>query len=126
MQEDQKTSIIPKLEPPTGFWSRHRLSALLIISVVIAITMTTVSVFLYQKSGAAQLDLSRPGYRAVSDKVERTTDLDQYPAAGPVTPETVKEFIKQYKSRAEKTKSVDAFSGDPLNPEVLVFSNPEE
>lgn len=105
------------------FWSRHRLSALLIGTVVIAVILTVVSVFMYTQSGAAQLDLSRPGYRAVSDKVESNNGMTQYPSTGPVTPKTVEEFLELYNDHADKARAVDAFSGDPLNPEVLIFGS---
>jgi len=103
------------------FWDRHRLSLLLICTVAIALIMTVISVVIYNTSGAAQLDLSRPGYLSVSDKVEKTDEIDTYSASGPVNKETIEEFIKMYDAQAAKAKAVDAFNGDPLNPEVLEF-----
>ncbi len=106
------------------FWDRHRLSLLLISTVAIALIMTVISVVIYNTSGAAQLDLSRPGYLSVSDKVEKTDEIDTYSASGPVNKETIEEFIKLYDAQAKKAKAVDAFNGDPLNPEVLEFGTP--
>ena len=120
--EDTSPLLPPRVEPP-AFWERHRLTLLLVLSASIALVLTIVSVILYTNSGAAQLDLSRPGYRAVSDKVERNSEIDQYSSIGPVTDKTIQEFIKLYKTQAGKAKAVDAFSGDPLNPEVLVFGS---
>ena len=120
-----KASLSPADET-LGFWQQHRLSLLLLSAIVIAVLLTILSVYLYTSSGAAQLDLSRPGYRAVSDKVERGADIDQYSSTGPVTDKTIKEFIDSYKKQSDKAKSVDAFSGDPLNPEVLVFGATSE
>lgn len=107
-----------------SFWDRHRLSLLLIITIIIAVTLTVVSVAIYNSSGAAQLDLSRPGYRSVSDQVERTDTIDTYSATGSVNKDTIEEFMKIYDSQASKAKKVDAFNGDPLNPEVLEFGAP--
>jgi len=107
-----------------SFWDKHRLSLLLIITVIIAILMTSISVVIYNSSGAAQLDLSRPGYRSVSDKVEQTDDIDTYSAVGAVNKDTINEFMKLYDAQAAKAKAVDAFNGDPLNPEVLEFGVP--
>lgn len=112
--------LAPKEEPLT-FWQQHRLSLLLIMTITTALILTVVSVFLYTNSGAAQLDLSRPGYRAVSDQVERDQTIDRYSSSGPVTTDTIQEFIDLYAEQAERAKAVDAFSGDPLNPEVLMF-----
>lgn len=120
----------PKLPPVTqfsadglSFWDRHRLSLLLIITVVIAIVMTSVSIVIYNSSGAAQLDLSRPGYRSVSDKVDDTNTIDTYSPTGPVNKTSIEEFMKLYDAQASKAKAVDAFNGDPLNPEVLEFGS---
>jgi len=124
----EPVSILPTKQASTSdelsFWDRHRLSLLLIITVVIAITLTIVSVAIYNSSGAAQLDLSRPGYRSVSDKVEKNDPIDTYSATGAVNKETIEEFMKLYDEQATKAKKVDAFNGDPLNPEVLEFGTP--
>lgn len=106
------------------FWERHRLSLLLIITVSIAIVLTTISVTIYQSSGAAQLDLSRPGYRSVSSQVDKDDTIDVYSATGEVNKHTIKQFIELYDKQAAKAKAVDAFNGDPLNPEVLEFGAP--
>lgn len=109
-----------------SFWDKHRLSLLLIITVAIALVMTSLSVVIYNSTGAAQLDLSRPGYRSVSDKVERVDGIDTYSASGPVNKGSIEEFMKLYDTQANKAKAVDAFNGDPLNPEVLEFGSPTE
>lgn len=88
--------------------------------------MTSVSVIIYNSTGAAQLDLSRPGYRSVSGKVEKTDAIDTYSSSGPVNKDTVTEFMKLYDAQAQKAKAVDAFNGDPLNPEVLEFGVPSD
>ncbi len=111
----------PALSRP--FWMRHQLLMLLIGSITAALLLTVVSVFIYTQSGAAQLDLSRPGYRAVSDKVEYGPDMDTYDSTGPVTADSLKDFTTLYTEQSEKAKAVDAFSGDPLNPEVLGFGS---
>lgn len=112
-------------EDTLSFWQRHRLSALLGLTVIIALIMTSVSVAIYNSSGAAQLDLSRPGYSSVSSKVEKSDEINTYSASGKVNKETIQEFIKLYDAQAKKAKAVDAFNGDPLNPEVLEFGTPD-
>lgn len=103
------------------FWDKHRLSLLLILTVLIALAMTIVSMFAYNASGTAQLDLSRPGYQSVSNKVDKTDKITEYSAFGSVNKDSINEFIKLYDEQAAKTKAVDAFNGDPLNPEILEF-----
>ncbi|MES2630618.1 MAG: hypothetical protein V4611_01555 [Patescibacteria group bacterium] len=103
------------------FWDKHRLSLLLILTVLIALTLTVVSMFAYNASGTAQLDLSRPGYLSVSDQVDKTDKITEYSAFGSVNKDSIDEFTKLYDEQAAKAKAVDAFNGDPLNPEVLEF-----
>lgn len=128
MKDDTPASILPvRQENSTpSFWDRHRISLLLILTVGITIVMTSVSVIIYNSTGAAQLDLSRPGYRSVSGKVEKTDAIDTYSSSGPVNKDTVTEFMKLYDAQAQKAKAVDAFNGDPLNPEVLEFGVPSD
>ena len=102
-----------------SFWMRHRLSLLLIITILIASFLTVVSMIMYTQSGAAQLDLSRPGYKSVSNQVELDNTTDSFSASGPIDTQIVKDFIETYGQQVEKAKSVDAFNGDPLNPEIL-------
>lgn len=103
------------------FWDQHRFMLLITMTIVVAIILVVISMVIYNVSGSAQLDLSRPGYQAVSDKVEETDEIDEYDASGPINTTTVDEFTKLYDAQAAKAKAVDAFNGDPLNPEVLEF-----
>ena len=124
--DDNAPSPIPvrPVDDEPTFWDRHRLSLLLILTVSIATIMTIVSVIIYNSTGAAQLDLSRPGYRSVSGQVEKTDAIDTYSSSGAINKETIEEFMKLYDAQASKAKAVDAFNGDPLNPEVLEFGTP--
>lgn len=101
-------------------WSQYKLQIMVAGAIVLAIAMTFVSMTIYDLSGAAQLDLSRPGYKAVSDQVDKETAIQEYSAFGPLTEETIKEFLELYEDQAQKATKVDAFNGDPLNPEVLL------
>lgn len=119
MSEEESAVVTPEEE--LGFWPRHRFLLLLIGTIIISLILTVVSIIMYNVSGTAQLDLSRPGYQSVSDKIETDNDIDEYNAFGPVNKTTVDEFKKIYDKQAKKAKAVDAFNGDPLNPEVLEF-----
>lgn len=125
MSDEQGSSPIttPAADEQLSFWARHRFVVLLAGATLIALVLTTISITIYYRSGAAQLDLSRPGYRSVSDKVEKDTTDDSFSASGAVTKDVIEEFIKLYDAQAAKAKGVDAFNGDPLNPEVLEFGS---
>ena len=111
-------------EPTLRFRDQHRFLILITGTIIISVALVIVSLVIYNVSGSAQLDLSRPGYKSVSDKVDRTNEITDYSSFGPVNKETVKEFTTLYDEQAKKAKAVDAFNGDPLNPEVLEFSDP--
>ena len=106
------------------FWAAHRFLVLIIGTIIISIVLVSVSVVLYNVSGSAQLDLSRPGYKSVSDKVDRNDTVTEYSAFGPVNKTTINEFTGIYDKQAQKAKAVDAFNGDPLNPDVLESGDP--
>lgn len=107
-----------------SYWDKHRFMLLIAGTIVTALILVVVSVVIYNVSGSAQLDLSRPGYQSVSDQVDETAkNIEDYAAFGPVNSDTVKEFLDLYDVQAAKATAVDAFNGDPLNPEVLEFGD---
>lgn len=112
------------VEEELSFWDRHRFFLLVAVTIIVALIMTCLSIVMYNVSGTAQLDLSRPGYQSVSNQVEPDSIIEDYSAFGPVNKTTVEEFKVLYDEQATKAKAVDAFNGDPLNPEVLQFGDP--
>lgn len=102
---------------------RHGFKFLIAGTIVIALTMVIISMVIYNVSGSVQLDLSRPGYKALTEQAEPTVKIEEYNSSGPVNAETIDEFINLYESQSEKAKAIDAFNGDPLNPEVLEFGD---
>lgn len=108
-----------------SFWDQHRFLLLIAISIGIAFVMTFISMAMYTSSGTAQLDLSRPGYRGVSSQVNRDdSSFKNYSSIGPVNQSTINEFKNLFITQATTTKSVDAFSGDPLSPVSLGINDP--
>ena len=120
MDEPQTTDQAEVIEELT-FWDQHRFLLLIACTILTALVLVVVSLIIYNVSGSAQLDLSRPGYQSVSDKVEADDAIEEYSGSGPVNKTTVNEFTTLYDAQATKAKAVDAFNGDPLNPEVLEF-----
>ena len=124
--EEQKPFELPQRQPQeaelVGFWANHRFLLLVIGTIVISIMLVIVSLVIYNVSGSAQLDLSRPGYQSVSQQVERSDTAQGFSANGDVNMGTIDEFLRLYDQQAKKAKAIDAFNGDPLNPETLEFS----
>lgn len=108
-----------------SFWDNHRYLLLLTIAIGISLFLVGISMSLYTSSGAAQLDLSRPGYRAVSSQAAKSdNDFENYPTSGEIDKAAIDKFRTLYEKQAAKAKAVDAFSGDPLNPDVLEIGAP--
>lgn len=89
------------------------------LSVFIALMLVGISMAIYYSSGAAQLDLSRPGYKDVRGKVINSDTFQNYTGSGPINQVTITEFKSLYDQQAKKIESVDAFGGDPLSPDAL-------
>src|ERR1035437_8727570 len=117
MDENIKTEVVEAVQPVLSFWDQHRYLLLIAISIAIAIFLTGVSMALYNSSGAAQLDLSRPGDSAVtSQAVKNNSTFANYANTGTLDKSAIDEFRNLYDPQATKAKAVDAFSSDPLDP----------
>jgi len=101
----------------------------MVSSVFAAIFLVVVSMTIYDKSGAAQLDLSRPGYVTVrAQSITNDNDFKSYSSTGTINQSSINEFKSLYDEQASKAKAVDAFGGDPLSPDALGIdaSNPDD
>jgi len=97
-------------------YSKHRFLILIASSILISFVLVVISMALYNSSGAAQLDLSRPGYVSVRSKaVTNDSDFENYSSTGSINQKVISEFKVLYTKQATKTKAADAFGGDPLN-----------
>ena len=105
-----------------SFWVKHRFFLLISGAIFISLILVIVSMVIYSTSGSVQLDLSRPGYQSVSNQVVRRDSIESFSSSGTMNLEVVESFIELYDEQAAKAKAVDAFSGDPLHPEVLEFT----
>ena len=108
-----------------SFWDQHRYLLLIAVSISLAMFLVGVSMALYASSGAAQLDLSRPGYSAVTSQVlKNNNDFEDYSSSGDINKTSIDEFRVLYERQATKAKAVDAFRGDPLDPAALELNVP--
>lgn len=106
--------------PKLFLTSRQRFIVLICAVLSISLILVLVSLWLYRISGAAQLDLSRPGYQDIRDQVEHEEGgLLDFESSGVLNSEVITDFEALYDQQATKAKAVDAFGGDPLNPDSL-------
>ena len=107
-----------------GLMAEHRLTILICLSIAIALVFTAVGLTLYNTSGTAQLDLSRPGFEGIDKQIKsHKADAVEYPAMGPINEETLLQFDALYKKQLENVTSVNAFGGDPMAPDALVVDD---
>lgn len=117
-EEQQKSSKLSRLE-------QHRFIAMLVGAIIIAAFLVGVSMALYNSSGAAQLDLSRPGYQSVRDQAVSTDSFDSFPASGPIDQAALDQFRELYAEQSKDATNVDAFSGDVISDKALSIDAPE-
>lgn len=99
---------------------RHNFLIFVSSSIVMSFCLVVVSMMMYNSSGAAQLDLSRPGYVTVRSQAGSTsTSYKDYPATGVINQSVIDEFDTLFKAQSGKITSANVFSGDPLSPEAL-------
>jgi len=104
---------------------QHRFLVMLVIAIAIALFLVGVAMALYNSSGAAQLDLSRPGYQSVRDQAVSTDTFDSFPASGTLDEEALNQFRELYKTEAEEATQVDAFGGDVMSDKALSIDAPQ-
>lgn len=113
-------------KPTLGRWEQHRFLLLIGAIIVIALFLVGVALALYASSGAAQLDLSRPGYESVRGQVSKSDEVESFSASGPIDKEVLDQFRTLYSVQAEKATNIDGFGGDVMSDEVLSLDNPSE
>ncbi len=105
-------------------WQQHRFLVLIGATIIISLFLVGVALALYASSGAAQLDLSRPGYVSVRQKAVQSDSLTAFPSSGPVTKDMLDQFKSTYQNQANQAVNVDSFGGDPLSDKSLSIDDP--
>lgn len=105
-------------------WQRHKFLVLVGMTILISLFLVGVALNLYASSGAAQLDLSRPGYQSVRTQVSRTDEFNGFPGTGPIDQASLAQFRSLYTSQAEQAKAVDSFGGDVMSDKALSIDDP--
>ncbi len=108
-----------------AFRDKHSFLVFIILSIFITSVVVMISMTMYNGSGAAQLDLSRPGYVSVRSQAMTNEDgLKIFLSTGEINKSVINDFKSLFNKQAQKVKAVDAFGGDPLSPDALGISAP--
>ena len=117
---DPKTEVAEE----RSFRNRHSFLLFITLSITVACVIVTISMAMYNSSGAAQLDLSRPGFQSVRSQVGKDdAGFQTFSAYGTMSRDVISDFKVIYDKQAKKIKVVDAFGGDPLSPDALGISS---
>lgn len=100
-------------------WQQHRFLVLVAITIAVSLVLVAVSLWLYNSSGAAQLDLSRPGYQSVREQVAHTNDFIEFSSSGPIDKEAIAEFRKLYDEQLKEATAIESFGGKVMTDEAL-------
>lgn len=100
-------------------WKQHKFMALVGLTILVSLMLVWASLWLYNTSGAAQLDLSRPGYQSVRSQANQKNDFESFAASGPIDKETLDAFRKMYDEQVQKTAEINGFGGDVMSDTAL-------
>lgn len=109
-----------------GSWEQHKFMVLVALTIVISLLLVTISLWLYNSSGAAQLDLSRPGYEAAREQASNANDVTGFSSSGVIDGSAVKEFRRLYDEQLTEVTAHNSFGGDVLSDEALRIDAPEQ
>lgn len=105
-------------------WQRHKFMAMVGITILISLFLVSVAMALYTSSGAAQLDLSRPGYQSVREQASRAPGFEGFPATGKLDEKAINDFRKLYDEKSKEATAVDSFGGKVMTDQALSLDAP--
>ncbi len=106
-------------------WSQHRFLIMIASAVAISLFLVGIGLALYSSSGAAQLDLSRPGYATVRSEATKAADkYEGFSANGPIDKEALEQFRKLFDEQSSSATNFDAFANDVLSDSALKIDSP--
>jgi len=105
-------------------WERHKFMLLVGLTIATSLFLVWIALGLYNSSGAAQLDLSRPGYKSVQSQVTKDDTFNGYPSTGSMNKAALDQFRGLYTTRAAQATGVDSFGGGVMSDQALGIDDP--
>lgn len=96
-----------------------------IVSVVVAVTTTSVSLVIYHNSGDIYLDRSRPGFLPDEEEISEDEDEGDYEfsKSGAITKEVLEEYLKNLEAEVKALDNYEnPFGAEALSDEKLGIS----
>ena len=98
-----------------GRFSEHKCVILVVGTILLSLALVAVSLWLYNTSGTAQLDLSRPDYESARSQEAIHTNFDSFSANGGIDTDVLDAFAGLYDDQLKEAKALDAFGGDVMS-----------
>lgn len=111
--------IVPVEVTPMSAFQRHKFWLLVGSTIAISLVMVTLALVLYATSGTEQLDLSRPGFKSISQKAATKKDFETFSGSGPLDKNVADEFTRLYDNESSKVTKASGFSGDPIGATII-------
>lgn len=124
MNDEPMTPRIHPIDPEVKGWRAHRFMVLVGATIAVSLILVSVAMAVYSSSGAAQLDLSRPGYQEVRNQADRGEVITAFPAIGPIDKQSLNDFRTLYEKQANQVLGYDSFGGTPMSDQALGLDLP--
>jgi hypothetical protein len=99
---------------------KHQWPAFIIGALIIALALTGTSLWLYKVSGAAKLDLSRPGYEKVREDVKDDGDSTKpFAPTGDLDADAIADFHSRYKDAKTRLDQMNSYDDATMSDENL-------
>jgi hypothetical protein len=121
--------ILARRQPSkTGFINRYRFRTMLAIAISITLMLTIINVSLYNITGTAKLDLSRPGYEAARKKINSSKEFDTYSFSSndPLSQDTIKKYLYHYDKHLKRTQAYDRYDVSVMDDANLGLNSPDD
>jgi hypothetical protein len=107
-----------------GAARRHKLPVALVLAILAALLLTTISVSMYYVAGFYRYDLSRPGYEKERTEIAKPSPQKEYDTTSPVTKTTIDEFLSEFDSRQKDLNAYGDYRDQSLADEDLLLTAP--
>ena len=103
-------------------WQKHRFFVLIVGVILLSFVLVCIALSLYNSSGAAQIDLSRPGYQSIQKEASRGQVNDSFPSTGKLDKNAFDSFDKMYGNHMRRVVGADSFDTQALDAALVQLS----
>ena len=103
-------------------WQKYRFFVLIVGVILLSFVLVCIALSLYNSSGAAQIDLSRPGYQSIQKEASRGQVNDSFPSTGKLDKNAFDSFDKMYGNHTRRVVGADSFDTQALDAALVQLS----